>query len=259
MKTLKKIQEENIDWKKELALADAATKDIKPKQKGSGNNDDSPLMHDKTVGLYKAEPSRNVMSELDVQNRANYYIKQYQEAGYAVTNMHKNADGSYGFTTTKNGKVKDHTFHKSGGKQVVQMGDVKDTDDRADDDNEKITKTQDDTQVKRGRPAGALGAGNKADAGMSGRSLQDILMGKINQKMPAGKKRVVKFKESVEEKSDELGEMSMATAFTPAGKKVSWISHPGIGHSVSIDDEPAHQGFLDSKSAAALYAKHTKT
>lgn len=63
-------------------------------------------------------------------------------------------------------------------------------------------------------------------------------------------------KDHIEE--SQLEEMTMGSTKSPSGKKVEWISHPGIGHSVTVDGEAVHHGFLDSKSAASLYAKHSK-
>jgi len=85
------------------------------------------------------------------------------------------------------------------------------------------------------------------------KSLDSLIKSKVVGKMPS---QVVtdKLKESIE----QLEEMTMGSTTAPSGKKVSWISHPGIGHSVSVNDLPVHSGFLDHKSAAALYAKHIK-
>ena len=53
-----------------------------------------------------------------------------------------------------------------------------------------------------------------------------------------------------------LKEMTMGTTSTKAGKKLEWINHPSIGHSVTMNGAPLHTGFLDHKSAARLYSKH---
>ena len=201
MKTLKEIMEAKIDWKKELAQADVDTKHIEPDQpmlKQPIGHDDSPISHDKTVGLYKADPTRNVMSELEVQKRANDYIKMYQNNGCTVQDIHKNADGSYSFTTIKGGVIKHHSFHKTGGRSQTAGGTTTahdEEDNKAVDDNQKIIAVA----KGRGRPAGALGAAKRSDAGASGTALQDILMKNVMKKLPQGKKRLVKFKESLDE------------------------------------------------------------
>lgn len=55
---------------------------------------------------------------------------------------------------------------------------------------------------------------------------------------------------------DNINEMTIASAKSASGKKVEWTNHEGIGHSVTVDGEPSHAGFVDRKSAAQIYAKH---
>jgi len=134
-------------------------------------------------------------------------------------------------------------------------------------DEEKPTKTTDSIPKKRGRPTGALGAAKKGlntyNAKDAGRNLAQILGIKLDRKL-MGKKPTTKHKLSdidtsgikTESTDNSLSEMTMGSVKTAAGKKVEWINHPGLCHSVSVNGVPAHTGFLDQKSAAHLYAKH---
>lgn len=114
-------------------------------------------------------------------------------------------------------------------------------------------KDKDDSAPKgRGRPAGSLGAAKKSSmaTGDSGKKLQDLLIGKVHTKLPKNAIiRKIKMKES-------LDEMVMGATNSPSGKKVEWISHPGLGHSVTVNGEAAHHGFVPHQEAAKIYASH---
>lgn len=112
-------------------------KSIKESDEGSFN----PKLH----GQYKAAPSTDVMTPGEVQKRAETYIKHYGQSGYKISDVGKNADGSWSFTTTKAGKVVHHTFHKTGGKTQSVGGDVVDHDTLS---NDEITP-----ESPRGKPA----------------------------------------------------------------------------------------------------------
>src|SRR3972149_4785850 len=79
-------------------------------------------------GLYKVDKSHEVMTPGEVQKRAEIYIHQNQKSGYKISDVGKNADGSWSFTTNKSGKVVQHTFHKTGGRTQSVGGDVVDHD-----------------------------------------------------------------------------------------------------------------------------------
>lgn len=79
------------------------------------------------------------------------------------------------------------------------------------------------------------------------------LMGKIPE---VGDRILPKQHTVIKEDTKSLDEMSMGSKKNSAGKKVEWINHPGLGHSVTVGGEPVHKGFVDHKTAAGLYAKH---
>lgn len=122
MKTIKEVW----DWKAEMAKADKATQHV-GKKKGAAydaSGDHEARFNPKIDGHYNVMPDRNIMTPGEVQHRAETYMSQYGTAGYKVDSVNKNADGSFAFTTTKGGKVKHHTFHKTGGHSQVTGGDV---------------------------------------------------------------------------------------------------------------------------------------
>ena len=51
----------------------------------------NPKLH----GLYRAEKSHETMTPGEVQKRAETYIHQYQKSGYKISDVSKNADGSW--------------------------------------------------------------------------------------------------------------------------------------------------------------------
>ena len=53
-----------------------------------------------------------------------------------------------------------------------------------------------------------------------------------------------------------INEMTIASDKSHSGKKIEWTNHEGIGHSVTVNGEPAHTGFVDRKAASQIYAKH---
>lgn len=130
--------------------------------------------------------------------------------------------------------------------------------DAGEDDNKKTTPTGE----KRGRGRPAKETQPFASSSSASKSLQDILVGKVSKKLST-KGRVFKMKEDVERlaskgaKSSELEEMAMGSKKNTSGKKVEWTNHPGLGHSVTVDGDPVHKGFVDHKTAASLYAKHS--
>lgn len=56
--------------------------------------------------------------------------------------------------------------------------------------------------------------------------------------------------------SSKIDEMTISSDKSSSGKKVEWTNHEGIGHSITVNGEPVHTGFLDRISAAKVYAKH---
>lgn len=133
------------------------------------------------------------------------------------------------------------------------------------DEDEKEPKKVEPTSngpKKRGRPVGAVGAAKRAAAAYGndgGKLLQDILIGKISSRIPSKFTRKVKGyaqSGSPNESVEHLEEMTIGSKKSASGKKVVWVSYPGIGHSVTVDGNPVHKGFVDHKTAAALYVKH---
>jgi len=114
------------NWAAEFARADKETQHVGKKKSApsDASGDHEGRFNPKVDGHYNVMPDRNVMSPGEVQHRAETYMSQYGSAGYKVDNVNRNADGSFAFTTTKGGKVKHHTFHKTGGHSQVTGGDV---------------------------------------------------------------------------------------------------------------------------------------
>jgi len=179
-----KLAESGWDWKAELHAADAKTKT--PGTTATEITRFKPGVD----GQYHADRSLELMSPEEVRQRANTYINQYKRTGYQISNVTQNADGSVTFTTVKDGKINHHQFHKNGSK-AVSSGGI--TTAGGDDEETKSQKIVPDSAVKtRGRPKGAVGLAKRTDAGMdSGKTLQDILVGKVFDKLPKNVRKII--------------------------------------------------------------------
>lgn len=60
---------------------------------------------------------------------------------------------------------------------------------------------------------------------------------------------------SLKELRKSLEEMTIGSQKSTSGKKVEWTHHLGLGHSVTVNDEPVHSGFVSREAAAKHYQK----
>lgn len=123
------------------------------------------------------------------------------------------------------------------------------------DDDTKPTKTSNG----RGRPKGALGSVTKIKQGMSGgKALQDLLFGKIAAKLPVGTKRLIKFKESLDEGTRLL--KTYGDINGPRSAKVykdsEWDDHIVKYYRNGVYQTAADSHHYDDKEDAHDTAKH---
>lgn len=229
--------------------------------KGDLSNDEI-RKHLDIVGAYHDDVNESWDFESELKDAGQYADKKLKNKSKASID----ADDSW--TGSKHTQVIDKSFadKKPVGRRI--SGTYGTSYDPAADE-EKPTKTTDLAQKKRGRPTGALGAAKKGlntyNAKDAGRNLAQILGIKLDRKL-MGKKPTTKHKLSdidtsgikTESTDNSLSEMTMGSVKTAAGKKVEWINHPGLGHSVSVNGVPAHRILGPEKCSTFIRETHSR-